>query len=230
MLKKVLLTIIILFTFLPSCFAISNIVIQNTDKKDVIDRIVKVVSQSGQNYSIESVNEYGVNFIASASINNFLGMQVGTQQNKLSFTTVQDGNNVILTVNEIGTLYYNNGGMQTQPINNVLMERATLISIKQYFNDYYLFGYTPTEKKKDGGFVIGFVDKGSPFDIAGIKAGDIILSIDGVKVRKRKDEYFYGTLFDKFIQKESIFVIKQNGVEKTFKITPVLYKAEGNKI
>lgn len=224
--KKIILTIIMLFTFLPSCLAVSNITINNVDKKDVIDHIIKVISRSGQNYSIESVNEYGVNFIASTTRNNILGLPVATQQNKLSFTTVQNNSDVILTVNEVGTLYYNNGNMQVQPINNIVMERATLIFIKQYFNDYYLYGYTTTTKKKDGGFVIGSVDKGSPFDIAGIKAGDVIISINGIKVRKNKDEYIYGLLVDKFIPKQNTFVISRDKTSKEFKIVPALHKAE----
>ena len=159
--KKLILTIILVFSFTVKCFAIANIQIDNVDKKTVIDYIIGTVSRGNQNFVLDSVTEYGVNFIASQSLNNAFGSQVATQQSKINFTTVQQGNNVLLTVNEVATIYHNNGRMEVHPINNVLMQKQILSMIKRYFNDYYLYGYTPSDKKEDGGYVIGNVEVGS---------------------------------------------------------------------
>lgn len=225
MYKKFILTIIMVLSFIPSCFAVSNIEINNVTKKQVMDYIMLYASRSGFNYMLESVNDYGATFVGSQARNNIFGMQVATQQNKISVTLVENGNNVIVTLNEVAYLYYNNGHSEVHPVNDVPVEQGILVALKQYFNDYYLFGYTPTDKKKDGGFVIGEVDPDSPFGERGIKAGDVIVAVNGEKVRDNKRAFLWGSFHEKFMPTTCKFLIKRDGVEHIYTITSKFYKA-----
>lgn len=224
--QKFILTVIVLVSFVPSCFAVSNIEINNVTKKEVIDKFLYIITQSGLNFALESVNDYGLTLIGSKSVSNIFGGQAATQQNKVNLTLVETGNNVIATFSETAYLYYNNGRIEMHPINDVVTEKTMLVVLKQQFNDYYLFGYETTDNKKDGGLVIGNVDIDSPFGERGIKAGDVMISIDGKKVTKYRKEFAHGLLHDKFQPTTCKFVIKRDGTEKIYTITSKLHKSD----
>ena len=137
--KILLLTITLSLSILQNCFAVSSIQINNVNKKDVIDYVVSFVATSGMNTMLEQVNEYGVIFSSITPIKNALGVQVGSQQNKINFTAIQQNNNVMLTVNEMANKFFNNGTVKPQQINSLPIEKFLLDNIKMYFNDYYSF-------------------------------------------------------------------------------------------
>lgn len=224
--KKLILTLILVFSFTMKCFAVENIQIDNVDKKTVMDYIVTLLTESEQNFMLDSVSEYGISLIGSKPLNNMFGSQVATQQNKINFTAVQKGEDVLLTVNEVATIYHNNGRMEVHPVNDVMLQKALLTKIKRYFNDYYLFGFTPTNKKKNGGYVLDKIYLGGALKENGINKGDILIAINGRKVIKNKDLYLSGNMIDNFNPNSVKFLIKQNGVLKEFIVTPKLTRAE----
>lgn len=226
MLKHFIITIFMIFMFIPNCFAVSNIEINNVTKKEVLDYIMLYVSRSGINYSIENVNDYGITLVGNQARNNIFGMQVATQQSKINVSLVENNNNVIVTYNEVAYLYYNNGRQEVHPVNDIPVERGVLIALKQHFNDYYLFGYTPSDDTEDGGIVIAEVDPDSPFGERGIKAGDIIISVNGEKIRKHKKELLWGAFHEKFQPTTCKFLIRRDGIDKIYTITSRLYKSE----
>ena len=84
-------------------------------------------------------------------------------------------------------------------------------------------------RKQDGGFVIDAVTPGYPMEEAGIKKGDVIITINGVKVTKDKRLWKYG-FHDRFLPGAATFVIKRNGKEKTYVVTPRLCKSDRSLI
>lgn len=229
MLVKLLSTLFLLLSITSSCFAFANTTITNVTKKEVTDYIVNEFARNAPNWILESASDYGINYIVTQPLKNAFGMQVGSQQNKISFITSENGENTILTVNEVATAYSNFGGMNVQAINDTASHMALVARIRQHFNDCYLFGFDISSKKKDGGYVITSVSPGSPFENALIKVGDIVLKYNGVKVTKLKNEFLYGSCFDKFRQTTAVFEIMHNGAPKTYNITSKLYKCNYQK-
>ena len=160
-------------------------------------------------------------FTATHVRENFLGIQVATQQSKLNFTTIQNGNNVVLSISEVATLYYNSGGVDVQPVNDPVTERSLLNMVKQYFNGRYMFGYTLSNKKVDNGYEIQAVEPGFPAELAGIRKSDIMVSINGQLTKKIPKKKIWTTdFFNPFLGNPVKFVVKRNRVEKSYTITP----------
>ena len=145
--KKIFILALLLLTLCCHASAASSIQIDNVTRKEVNNYIVNFITASGQNYILDSATEYGLVFTATHVRENFLGIQVATQQSKLNFTTIQNGNNVVLSISEVATLYYNSGGVDVQPVNDPVTERSLLNMVKQYFNGRYMFGYTLSNKR-----------------------------------------------------------------------------------
>jgi S1-C subfamily serine protease len=101
-----------------------------------------------------------------------------------------------------------------------------LNAIKAYFNGHYWFGYDMS-KKAEGGYMIDEIYPGMPFDKAGIKIGDIILTINGQEVKNVVEKKIKAVRFTDIFSPDPVnFVIKQNGVEKHYTIVPAFKEAD----
>ncbi len=227
--KTFFLSLLLFIMMIQSCFAGSSIQIYDVNKKEVIDHIVGNITKLFPTASLENVNDYGVTFTIIQPLKNVFGVDVGSQQSKLQYNVIQQGPNVTLSVNQVAMMYFNTGGQRAQQVVDPAFERYLLSDVKMYFNDYYTFGYVQTETKQDGGFVIDAVTPGYPMEEAGIKKGDVIITINGVKVTKDKRLWKYG-FHDRFLPGAATFVIKRNGKEKTYVVTPRLCKSDRSLI
>ena len=84
--KKIFILALLLLTLCCHASAASSIQIDNVTSKEVNNYIVNFITASGQNYILDSATEYGLVFTATHVRENFLGIQVATQQSKLSRT------------------------------------------------------------------------------------------------------------------------------------------------
>lgn len=88
----------------------------------------------------------------------------------------------------------------------------------------YLFGFNYSSDEKASTEVLG-VSEDSAFEEAGIKEGDVILSVDGEEVKNA------GELSTRMEEVKNdgdtvTFVIKRDGEEKTMEVTPTPYEGE----
>lgn len=81
--KKIFILALLLLTLCCHASAASSIQIDNVTSKEVNNYIVNFITASGQNYILDSATEYGLVFTATHVRENFLGIQVATQQSKL---------------------------------------------------------------------------------------------------------------------------------------------------
>ena len=223
--KKVFI-IFSLFIFICStkCFAASNVIIQNTNSEQVLQYIInKAVSQGYGNYAIESATSNSITLTASSDLENILGIKVGVQQDKIIFTAVQNGNNTLLSANIVIYQYDNNGYQTVHPVNDNEDEITLLNNIKAYFNNYYFFGYITGSEVEQGGFKITSLTDNGVFKEAGVKVGDIILRVNGEKVKKHKRAFLLNNFPNMFSPKPATFVIKTGKIEKEIVITPKEY-------
>lgn len=228
--KKVIILLLLLVAFSGQAFATASITINNVEPKVVKENILSNLALKGHNFRVESVNEYSmvILYVNSVDIGLFGS---GTQESRVTYNLIPNGENLILSVGELVTTINNQtGGRQTTPAGNAIYELSFLQEIKAYFNGRYLYGYNSNGEKSKNGYIITEVRDGSAFAEAGIKVGDIVISINKVMVKDNKDKFMAGIIPDKFSSNPTEFVIRQGEMEKTFLLTPKFSPGEYKKV
>ena len=220
--KRILLMLSFVFSFMCSTvFAASNIVINDVETKNVKDYIIEKMALSNQNLIIEHTSDNNILLLGTHTENlGLFGQFTWSYENRLGFTFLQKGKDVILSYSETCTSHAPNGAVSIQPVGSANTEIPVLQNIKGYFNGMYLFGFLTSSKKKDGGYPITNIVPLSAFDRAGIKIGDIIMKVNDVKLKAdRNSGAIDGLIFDKTRVTTQKFLIVRNEVEKTFTVT-----------
>lgn len=215
--KKIMLSLMCMLVFYcPSVFANAAILIENISPKEVANQIIVGMATVYGEYVLQSQSENLLKFTKRNDV-----MFVGSQDDNLTYTITQQGKDTIVTLSETVQLYRENGSLYTtqNPKNDIVLN-GVLESFKSVFNGRYMFGFIILEKS-NGGYLIQNVVPNSPFDKAGIKNGDILISINGKPTKKvpKKQVAFY-PFFDKFSAEPSTFVILSNGKTKTVVVKP----------
>lgn len=213
--RRILIVLLLLACLSSEASANASVVINGTVPKAVLDYIVGTWAQSRQNFRIESANEYGMTIIVTREQTQLFN--TGTLINRKNYTAVSNGNDVILSLNETYSSMQP-GGLRNQPIGSD-GELYQLHGIKEYFNGKYYYGFT-TGKKAKGGFTVAEVIDGGPAAEAGIKTGDILTAVNGIKIGEDNQKYRFGLLPDRFDPGPTKFMILQEGKEKEFILTP----------
>ena len=216
-----------LMMFCSEVLASANIVINNVNQQQVVNRAIYNVTKAIPGCQVETINPYSLVMLHVESVNIGWFGATGTREQRIIFNVVPNGNDVVLSVNENCTIIQKNGMRETAEVGNDVDQYNFIKEIKTYFNGKYLFGYDNIDKKAGEGYVIGAITPGSAFDEAGIKAGDIMISINDVMVKKDKQGYLNGMLTDQNNPANSAkFVIVQNGKQNVYVITPKFYPGE----
>ena len=222
--RKILALLLLLVCFSPEASANSSVVINNTAPKTVLDYIVGTWASGQQNFRIESANEYGMTIIVTREYTQLFN--TNTQINRKNYTAVSNGNDVILSLNETYSSMQP-GGVKNQPYGPD-GELYQLHGIKEYFNGRYNYGFSTGQKAK-GGFTVTEVIDGGPAAVAGIKTGDILTAVNGIKIGWDNQKYRLGLLPDRFDPGPTKFLVIQDGHEKEFILTPK-FRPGKNKI
>lgn len=228
--KKVIVLVLLLMSFVSQAFATASITINNVTPKLVKENILANLTVKGHNFRVESVNEYSMVLLYINTVD--IGLfGSGTQESRVTYNLIPSGDNIILAVGEVVTTINNQtGARQTYPVGNAITELGFLQEIKAYFNGRYLYGYNSNGEKSKNGYIITEVRPGSAFAEAGIKVGDIIIAINKALVKDNKEKFMVGIIPDKFNPNPTEFVIRQGEVEKTFLLTPKFFPAEYNAL
>lgn len=224
--KKFLLVFLFLMMFCSEVLASASIVINNVKAQPVMDKVLFNVTRDIPTSRVETINPYSLVLLSSDSVS--IGLfGTGTRENRMIFNFVPNGNDILLSLSETCTIIRPNGMRESDQVGDYMTHYTYLREIKRYFNGRYMFGYDNIDKKAGEGYLIGAITPGSAFDEAGIKAGDIMISINDVMVRKEKQKYLNGMMLeDSDRTKPAKFVIMQAGKEKVFNITAKFYPGE----
>ena len=97
---------------------------------------------------------------------------------------------------------------------------ATLNNIKIEFDGGYRFGYDVDSKKHKGGYPISAVIPGSPADAAGLKVGQILLKVNGEKIKYDKVNNMFNFVSGIDYPKTDVLtVLDSSGVQREISIT-----------
>lgn len=213
--RRILIGFMLLACLSSKASANASVVINGTVPKAVLDYIVGTWAQSQQNFRIESANEYGMTVIVTREQTQLFN--TSTLINRKNYTAVSNGNDVILSLNETYSSTQQDG-LRNQPIGSD-GELYQLHGIKEYFNGRYYYGFTTGNKAK-GGFTVAEVIEGEPAAEAGIKQGDILTAVNGIKIGGDDQKYRLGLLPDRFDPGPTKFMVLREGKEKEFVLTP----------
>ena len=224
--KKFLLVFLFLMMFCSEVLASASIVINNVKTQPVMDKVLFNVTRDIPTSRVETINPYSLVLLSSDSVS--IGLfGTGIRENRMIFNFVPNGNDILVSLSETCTIIRPNGMRESDQVGDYITHYTYLREIKRYFNGRYMFGYDNIDKKAGEGYLIGAITPGSAFDEAGIKAGDIMISINDVMVRKEKQKYLNGMMLeDSDRTKPAKFVIMQAGKEKVFNITAKFYPGE----
>ena len=217
--KKILTAFLFLMMVCSEVFASASIVINNVKAQPVMDKVLFNVTRDIPTSRVETINPYSLVLLSSDSVS--IGLfGTGTRENRMIFNFVPNGNDMLLSLSETCTIIRPNGMKESDQVGDYVTHYTYLRAIKRYFNGRYVFGYDNIDKKAGEGYVIGEITKGSAFEEAGIKAGDVMISINDIMVRKEKQKYLNGMMIEETeLAKPAKFVIMQAGKEKVFNIT-----------
>ena len=176
--KKIL---VLIFTFVLSAsmaFANSSIVIENSNQKNILQRIMKNLVKQGS--TLENVSDYS---FTAYNVDTSLLFKVlfgSHPETRYMITAIQDGKNVILSLGMKSTI--NTGGaLQENIYSYQYQETELLIAIKKALLGYYSYGFEG--KKTRQGYKITSVcyDKSKVYEK--LSVGDLIISIDKQPVK-----------------------------------------------
>lgn len=213
--RKFFAVFLLLLCFSSEASANASVVINGAGPKAVLDYIVGTWAQSQLNFRIESANEYGMTIVVTREQTQLFN--TNTLINRKNYTAVSNGNDVILSLNETFSSMQS-GGLKNQPIGTD-GELYQLHGIKEYFNGRYYYGFTTGQKAK-GGYSVTEVIDGGPAMESGIKPGDILIEVNGIKVGGKDQKYEFGLIPDRFDTGPTKFLIIQDGQQKEFILTP----------
>ena len=225
--KKILLVFLFLMMLCSQVLAGASIVINNVNQQMVVERAIYKITQTIPGCHVETLNPYSLVMLHVENVAIGWFGATGTREQRILFNFVPNNNDVVLSISENCTIIQKNGMRETAEVGEYIDQYKFIKDIKTYFNGSYLFGYETTDKKAGEGYLIGTITPGSAFEEAGIKAGDVMISINDIMVRKEKQKYLNGMMLeDSDRTKPAKFVIMQAGKEKVFNITAKFYPGE----
>ncbi len=233
MFKKTLLTTLAVSLALPLNSMAYYTVIKNATTQEIRDAIVQMAAQSGQPFTIDTSNDYGITIITNGTIaGGLFGETPIAVEDKHAFTFTDAPNGVGVNCSIIETRSAATGANFTQPLPPIV-EIHDLAPIKAKFDGAYSFGFDLSTQKEKGGYEFTDVTPGMPMANAGIEVGDILLKVNGKKVPKNKatgqiDDLALGQ--NRLAQQVWNFeVLKKNGQKQTYTISSQFFTPEEMK-
>lgn len=222
--KKLLLILLLLFTFGASAFANAVVVINDVPSTVVRNQIIAGMASSHGNYVLQEQTENILKFAETKDVNNLLFM--GFAKDEVTYTITPNGKNTVVSINENVMIYQRNGMLYSSqvPKNQEYLKRL-LGELKAYYNGCYRFGFNLTEKHKDGYKMV--IIPNSACDKAGLKTDDVLLSFNSTLTKKIPKKNIQSYEFvDMFNGNPATLVILRDGTKHTYTVTPQFYEPQ----
>ena len=198
------------------------VVINNAKIGDVQNHIYQVM-KTGLSYSEAVISEDNEKISLK-----FISKENGkVSELSLSFSANQQGKDVLLNGGAFTTTHFPDGKVigPTRMLDWDKKLYRMALNIKAFSTGRYSFGFTHKEDHPEGQLITK-VEPGSPFEKKGIKVGDILISINGYKVKFYDDELYTKKILNPFSPDARDFVIKHNGEIKQYTIKPKFVSPE----
>ena len=203
--------------------AMSSVLIKNATPLQVRNFIISGISKTHTNATVENVSDNSLTILLTRMHQvGLFGQMLASTENRATFTFLpQDDGSTQVTFNEVATAYNPmTGGQLSRPVGTAQSELATLNNIKIEFDGGYRFGYDVDNKKHKGGYPISAVILGSPADAAGLKVGQILLKVNGEKIKydKVNDIFNFVSGID-YPKTDVLTVMDSSGAQRDISIT-----------
>lgn len=243
--KKIIFLMLMLCLFIPSVFAAGNqdtvhtdrqgeasavpsILINQVDMASVQKLIGKVMEQQEKETGVKFVRKTEAGALTFSTENDIQkDGKPGKADVALKYLLEQRGSDVLVKLQSEVTVKMNDGTVMGPytTFTDAKKSYHSLDGLKAYFNGEYIMGYSAGKKVQEG-FVIEAVPAGFPFADSGIKAGDIMVSVNGKKTVDYEEEFSLTGLQDLFSGKAVEYEILRDGKIAKYAVTPMFIAPE----
>ena len=229
--KKTALFTLGLLLATSACFADAKIEVKDVDAAYLQKYVMDNFHQDYPDYVFESRTAEKVVYSEKKSLLNKKKDQViGKARHEVIFTTVQQGDDVVLGIeqNQINT--YNGGNTENTKPSEEIDDKIFLNQYRAFFNDTYSFGFSIDPKVGKEGVAILNVYLNGPMAKAGVTKGSVITAVNGVSVVDNAKAFQNALLPDQFDGAPATFSIKSKAGVKNVVVTPELKECKYTKI
>jgi len=224
---KIAVVLCLLFSFSSIAFALSSIVVENATPAEVRSFLIENMSRLGKNASIENLTDSSITFIMIDPTVRQSGWTV-TQDSELkeTFTFTPSGSGTLLTFNAIGSSRTVDGQIIRAPLPPSQIDTLMLEGVKLHFDGGYLHGFLLSPQKQGDGYPIIQILPYSPAEKAGLKIGDVITKVNGVKLEyvASKGGFNFQTTVQK--SEQLILTVKAGKLESERSVISQLFDAK----
>lgn len=227
--KKFALMTLGLMLGASACFADATVTVKNIDAAYLQKYVMDDFYYNNDFYTFESRTAEKFVYYTKKPIQK-RDTVVGHVREEVIFTTVQQGDDVVLGLEKNKIETFKDGKVNKTKNGNDLEDRVLLNKYRSFCNDSYSFGFTADRKTTKEGVAILSVYGNGPMHDAGIQNGSIITAVNGQSIAEHAAEFQNGLIPDKFSGEPVTFKVKFKGVEKSYTLTPVLQECKYTKI
>ncbi len=143
--KKLFIALLLIVMNVSAAFANSSIIIENSNQKDVLNRLMKLLIKQGS--TLENISDYS--FTAyNVDTNFFWYLWYGSHtETRFMFSAIQDNKNVILSLGMKNTTRAGNATSDSF-YSYKFQEQAMLQIIKKALKGYYSYGFEGQKTRK----------------------------------------------------------------------------------
>lgn len=229
--KKLALMTLGMMLAASACYADGKVDIKDADAAYVQKYVMDNFHEQYPDFVFESrTADKAVYSQKKSLLNNKKNQVIGKARHEVIFTTVQNGEDVVLGIeqNQINT--YNGGNTENTKPSEEIDDVIFLNEYRKFFNDTYSFGFSMAPKATKEGVAILNVYNNGPLAAAGVTNGSVITAVNGVAVLDNLKAFQNGLLPDQFDGSAVTFTIKGKQGVKNVSVTPTLRESKYTKI
>lgn len=229
--KKLALMTLGMLMAANACYADAKIDIKEVDAPYVQKYVMDTFHAEYPDFVFEKRTEDKLVYAKSKPlVNSKKNTVIGRGRHEIIFTTVQNGEDVVLGIEQNQVNNYTGGNTETVKPSEELEDKIFLNEYRKFFNDTYNYGFSIAPKADKEGVAILNVFTNGPMAAAGVTNGSVIIAVNGVKVLDNLKAFQNGLLPDQFAGAAATFTVKTKAGTKDVVVTPTMRECKYTKI